>query len=426
MPKLLVIADDLTGANDVGVQFAKRRIPVLVRPSLSTDGLAWPDRLEVLVVSTESRHLDDHAAAERVSEAVGLGAAAGAGYYYKKTDSTMRGNIGSELEALLAASGQSILPFIPAAPQFGRTTIGGHQFVAGQPLHETVFANDPIDPIRSSSIPTIIARQSRVPVSVIGTPQLHSEESPALQAGIYVFDATTDDDLWRIGAWLKRRQLLKVVAGAAGFAELLPDLIDFAEPPAQVQRSAKWPEERMLVVNGSLNATSLAQIECAQTENFAVFTLSPELLVSTDGDESAESRRTIAGILGLDAEGRDVMLRSIEPGESPRRYLEMGARLGLKPKDVHLRVAENFGRIISRLLPQTGFKIMAVFGGDTLAAIVRAFGWSGLWPQGEIIPGVVASKIDDQDELLLLTKAGGFGPTDLLQQVKDYLRSKKR
>ena len=182
----------------------------------------------------------------------------------------------------------------------------------------------------------------------------------------------------------------------------------------------------MLVVNGSLNAASLAQIESAQSENFAVFTFSPELLVSADGDESAEFRRTMAEILGLDAEGRDVMLRSIEHGESPRRYLEMGARLGLNPKEVHFRVAENIGRIIARLWPQTGFKIMAVFGGDTLAAIVRAFGWSGLWPQGEIIPGVVASKIADDDDFLLLTKAGGFGPTDLLKQLRDYLRSKER
>lgn len=423
MPKLLAIADDLTGANDVGVEFARRGIRVLVRPAVSAKTMSFADRLEVLVVSTESRHLDAATASDRVSEAVRLGAAAGATHFYKKTDSTMRGNIGAELEALLTATGCSLLPFIPAAPRLARTTLSGCQFVGERLLHESAFADDPIDPIRSSYIPTIIARQSRASVRVVEIAQLGQLEIKGGAACIYAFDATSDDDLLQIGAWLERNRLLAAVAGAAPFAGLLPQLLDFAREPLCAPR----PGGPMLLVNGSLNAASLAQAACAEMEGFAAFTLPPESLVYDDESRASDGSRAfgeaIAGAKSAAAMGRDFLLRSIASGDQLDRCLQLGDRLGLRPKELHLRVAENLGRIVARLLDEARFKVMAVFGGDTLAAIARSMGWSGLWPRGEIIPGVVASAVEGNEEFLLLTKAGGFGPAGLLKQVKEHLRN---
>ena len=38
-------------------------------------------------------------------------------FFYKKTDSTLRGNIGSEIAALMDACKMERLPFIPAYPK---------------------------------------------------------------------------------------------------------------------------------------------------------------------------------------------------------------------------------------------------------------------------------------------------------------------
>src|SRR5688572_23056519 len=94
-PTLLILADDLTGANDVGAQFAKCGIRsiVLVEPDLPE----LPTGYEVVVVNTESRHVAPHVAAERVRRIAELGLRAGARHFFKKTDSTLRGNIGPEL-----------------------------------------------------------------------------------------------------------------------------------------------------------------------------------------------------------------------------------------------------------------------------------------------------------------------------------------
>jgi hypothetical protein len=90
MPRLLVIADDLTGANDVGAQFAKQGVPVLVRPCASVESVNWTNGLEVQALSSESRHLPALAAAEKVRALVTEGLAAGVTHFFKKTDSTMR------------------------------------------------------------------------------------------------------------------------------------------------------------------------------------------------------------------------------------------------------------------------------------------------------------------------------------------------
>lgn len=124
MPRLLIIADDFTGALDTGVQLAKRGIDTLV--AVMRDGrvdLRAP--CQVLVVNTESRHIPPLEARARVTAVVQSAPAAGFTHIYKKTDSTLRGNIGTELAAVLGNVAATELIFVPAFPKLGRFTIDG-------------------------------------------------------------------------------------------------------------------------------------------------------------------------------------------------------------------------------------------------------------------------------------------------------------
>ncbi len=73
MLKLLVIADDLTGASDTGVQFAKKGIPVLVVTGITCESTTLSTDHQVVVVNTESRHLEAAEAGQRVKRVVELG-----------------------------------------------------------------------------------------------------------------------------------------------------------------------------------------------------------------------------------------------------------------------------------------------------------------------------------------------------------------
>ena len=146
MNELLIIADDLTGAIDTGVQLAKQGISTRVIPDPETDiQKRFSQRDEaVLVFNTESRHIHPGKAAERVKNVVKKGLISGIKKFFKKTDSTMRGNIGAELEAFMLETGQRYLAFIPAHPKLKRFTRNGFHYIDEQLLHETEFGRDPL------------------------------------------------------------------------------------------------------------------------------------------------------------------------------------------------------------------------------------------------------------------------------------------
>ena len=419
MLKLLVIADDLTGANDTGVQFAKKGIPIFVITGTTGEPQTLPRNYQVVVVNTESRHLGPDEAARRVRRVVEQGRGASVTHFYKKTDSSLRGNIGSELEALMVASGCRVLPFIPAFPKLKRTTRDGFQYVDERPLHETAFAKDPLEPIVDSYIPGIIKRQTRIQTRIVRASEFSVPASVKFdEEGIYVLDGTNEAELQQAGELLKRNDLLKATAGSAGFAEYLPDLLGF-ERRAFVSPSKGG---RMLVVSRSVNEVSLKQLSHAEAHGFAAVTLSPEVLVREEGAQSALAREAITRIIELDQQQREVILRSSEKSEDLEIYLERGRRSGLDLKQTHLLIAKNMGEIASQVLERTSFRLLTVFGGDTLVAVARALGWCGLLPQDEILPGVVVSRVSGStDELLLVSKAGGFGPEDVLLRIKDLL-----
>ena len=83
MAKLLIIADDFTGALDTGVQFAARGAATCVVTDLTFD--VAQTRAEVLVLDAETRHLNAEEAYGVVYQAVQAALKAGCQYIYKKT-----------------------------------------------------------------------------------------------------------------------------------------------------------------------------------------------------------------------------------------------------------------------------------------------------------------------------------------------------
>ena len=166
MVKLLIIADDFTGALDTGVQFTKVGIKtkVLVNTELNLD---QNSDVEVLVLNAETRHLEKKQAYDIIYRLIKTAEKAKIPFIYKKTDSALRGNIGSELAAVLNASEDSILSFIPAFPSMDRITKEGIQYINSVPVSESVFGRDPFEPVKYNSVKEIIQSQSAVCVNEI-------------------------------------------------------------------------------------------------------------------------------------------------------------------------------------------------------------------------------------------------------------------
>jgi uncharacterized protein YgbK (DUF1537 family) len=420
MPRVLVIADDLTGALDAAAQFANSGVAscVLTAPESSLE--EWFGRFEAVSINAETRHLDAARAAETVRQLVGAGTAAGVEFFHKKTDSTLRGNLGAELDALRLSAGTGRLAFVPASPQLGRTTVDGFQFVSGQPLHESAYARDPRNPVRDSFIPNLLAAQASARTVVVTQAALRDVgEAFFTREGIYIFDAATDAGVDEVAAVLKRHKLLGVTAGPARLMRSLPSLLDFqrASPPL---RARPGP---MLAVIGSVNEVSRRQADHAEAHGFASFLVPGEMLLQGDavhGSELAHLRQAIAAAL---RSGRSVLLRSSETAADVDAVLAAGERLGFRGNMLFERVTSGLAAVVRRVLNETHPPVLAVFGGDTLAAISHALGWRGFAPRGEWLPGVVGA--DLETGLHLISKPGGFGPDEVLPRIGEALRTRK-
>ncbi|HCJ93654.1 MAG TPA: hypothetical protein DHV69_00045, partial [Sphaerochaeta sp.] len=157
----LVIADDLTGANDTGVHFLSDQaaVVVIVDPS-SADFDPKDLKAPTIVVNTNSRSLSPENAFWAVQESVQKFAFLNPREIFKKIDSTLRGNVGAEIDAVMGASGFRVACVAPATPRNGRTVRDGLCYVNGIPLAATEVANDPFTPVQGSDVRMIIASQT--------------------------------------------------------------------------------------------------------------------------------------------------------------------------------------------------------------------------------------------------------------------------
>ncbi|MTS78650.1 four-carbon acid sugar kinase family protein, partial [Ruthenibacterium lactatiformans] len=223
MIHLFVIADDFTGALDTGVQFASYGAATKVVVGTGLQALEADAQTQVLVVDAETRHLPAAQAYDTVYRLVRWAKEKKIGCIYKKTDSALRGNIGAELSAALAADGGDRLHFVPAFPNLDRVTRGGVHYIGGVPVAQSVFGKDPFEPVTHSRVEDILHEQTDTLCAYI--PGGGSAEG---KAGVLVYEAQTNRDMAQIADRLAARSETGLLAGCAGFASVLPRLLQLS------------------------------------------------------------------------------------------------------------------------------------------------------------------------------------------------------
>jgi uncharacterized protein YgbK (DUF1537 family) len=438
MYRLLVLADDLTGALDTGVQFVKNG--VVTRVSLSpplpgeTDESGGGEQdAGVLVINTDTRHRAPEEAWRIIRKCAETWR--DAEYFYKKTDSTLRGNVGVELEALMEALDIRRLPFIPAYPDLGRTTLAGRQYLEGVPIEQTPMAQDPLNPIRNGLVAEIISRESSLPVRIVPAP----EEIPeAFEIGkeILVFDCESNEQLRAIGEELKKRGLLRASAGCAGFAGVLMEALPFADlprlpPPVNGNLRPALP---VLVLAGSRHPLSREQVKHAMDGGMTGLPVEGEKLSAPgwlDSDEARDLAGQCAAILadrGVCILGTRMAMEAPAPAESPEKPGETGETPETLPETgepaASEKVSGKLGSLVQKILPLSGPLCLVVFGGDTLLGAARALEYDSIIPLAEIRPGVVFARGEGpKGGGFMVTKAGAFGEKDLIPLVWEWLKN---
>ena len=399
-----VIADDLTGAMDTGLQFAKRGLYTLVHvgPGQLPEADAW-------VLDTDSRASSPNDAMNRASEAARalLGRRV-----YKKIDSTMRGNIGSELLGVLDVLRCDKAVVAPAFPPAGRSTVHGHQMLNGTPLEKTGFARDPRWPMRESYIPDIIARQAG---ELVGHVELRFVEggSDALRSAIEAagerlvsVDAVTAGHLTTIGQVLAEVGPRWLPCGSAGLAEGWLPALGLATRTCVKPRVKR--ERPVIVAATSRSEVTAGQIDRAQSELHVPIVSVKVHRLTDDEARGIERRRLAEAVSEQLANGSDVILAS---SMTP---LVVGLGRG---------VAILLGQVLQNTLSEHVLGGLFLTGGDLAVATCRALGTSAIRLEDEVQPGVPAGTLvgGDYEGLPVVTKAGGFGNERAIVDALSYL-----
>ena len=406
MISLAVIADDLTGAADTGIQFGRSKIQVLLVPHQELAGINPGSIKGVLTVSTESRNLSATAAGERARQTGMAVGRLGPQMIYKKIDSCMRGNVGAEVAALADVFGCRGALIAPAFPAQGRTTLHDVHYVRNIPVADSEMARDPVSPVRASRLSELIALQYRRPVGRIdaadldGNPRrLKTLVGDLLAQGrrLIACDAAHQRHLEIIARLAGDHYPHLLLAGSAGLARALVRC-RFEGSKAR-PASMEAVGEHLLFVCGSGSDVLRSQVETLTRETGV-----PRYILVPDRSAALSDRSdTIAEDLASGA-----VVLQLAPAES-LVYDNSAAR----------QLAAETAAIVRCRRPDGLF----LSGGDTAAAVLEAIEASGVRLQIEILPGVIRGSVmgGAGNGLPVITKAGAFGEPDTLLQLYGLL-----
>lgn len=408
----LILADDLTGAADCGIAFARRGFDATV----SWDkGFGLVDKTApVLSFDTGSRSMVvdaavgiQHAALEKLLTDDRL--------LFKKIDSTLRGHPAAEIAAVSAhlkdRRGTGFGVFAPAFPATKRTTIDGRVYVGGRRLEETETWQ------RDHSCPSGRLDEVLGTIGVVGhkvaLATIRGDTDAltrtfawiAAEDGVLaICDAETDGDLRRIAAAGLRVSPRSFFIGSAGLAHAVaaigPQAVIEHRPIATSARGA-------LIVVGSLAENSRAAADAlASYDGVVHLSVDPQLVLS-DADGRAELGQRVANLLDAGADVLIAIAKSAELNLSFGPRLIAGLAQALEP------ATEKMG----------GF---AATGGETAAAMLSRCGVNGIRLVDEIEPGVALGFSLGELSIPVATKAGAFGDRLSLTRIVDRLRHIRR
>ena len=426
MQRCLLIADDLTGGADAGAQFAKRGFTTLLI-SLKTGArvdLSKFTQQGVLVVNTDSRELSPERAYSVISNLLKDYQEALFPIIYKKIDSTLRGNIGSESDAILKETNGSLCFMAPSYPEQNRTLVGGILIVGEKPLALTEVARNTASPIQESHVYKILQNQSHNNVGWIDLTHVASS-SEGLQKAvekeqkkgnrIIIFDAVSRQDLKNIanvGFSMEKKPLF---VGSAGLAE---EVAKKLSPSKARSFHPIKPFNHIFLVSGTASSVTHQQLRQVEARGIPAFEVNRSLILG----ESEKSQKEKEG---LSKEIANSLSRGITILKTPSEMLD--------PKDsgnppTHLKITKTLAAIALSALEASCVAphdlALILTGGDTAQSIINALGNEGIVIEGELLKGIVKGHLigGNWDGLNIITKAGAFGKENALEKIIGMLQ----
>ncbi|MHA6261198.1 four-carbon acid sugar kinase family protein [Sporosarcina sp. CAU 1771] len=426
--KIGIIADDLTGANATGVRLAKAGF----KSATIVFGGKVPanNSFTSISVDTDSRYTSVDVAKERVTDTYHQLRSWGADVVAKRIDSTIRGNIGSEIDALLEATGDdSIAVVVASYPDSGRITSGGYLLVEGVPVQETDVARDPLNPITDSYVPAVIAEQSNFEIGHIGLGTVLKGKScivPALTSliaenkRIIVFDAVTNEEIEHIA------ESMAAVKGQVIFP-VDPGPLSAAFGRVKARQSVY--ESKWIVTVGSVTPLTGRQLRYLIDKTNASPVYVDATSLATMGNEwEQEIKRATEDALDKLQHQETLIVTTYSPTSNVLPLGEIAQKENVTEEILAKRITTGLAKVTNNVINQTDLTINGTFssGGDVTAALFAESKAEAIQLDDEVLPLAAYGKFigGSFDGIPVVTKGGMVGNKQSIYACVNYLRAK--
>ncbi|HEY9075545.1 MAG TPA: four-carbon acid sugar kinase family protein [Anaerolineaceae bacterium] len=428
--RLGVVADDLTGSNDIGIMFAKAGYLTEIytfdpQNEASTRRMAG-SQAAVMIVNTNARLLPAEQAYQRAFLATQMLKQLGCHQFYNKTCSVLRGPVGAYFDGMLDALAQNFALVIAGFPKNHRLTIHGIHYVGGLPLAESEFRDDPIHPMLRSNLVDILQGQTKRQVARVDCDVIRQgvDAVAAAIAGVrhncnYLVMDVPDQGALRTIAQAAVGE--PVFCGSSGLAEELAHI--WGVQPHQ-QNGMCPPGSKgggILVASGSLMPQSRAQIAWLKTQGIPVIEFDPVAILD-------ETRLPVAVAQAVDRlallvnAGRDVVFCMPNHPEIVTQIQVTAQQQGIARVTLGNRVSQILAEIIEKVVACTSLDRLIVAGGETSAAVCSRLGIFGFRLLQEIEPGLPSCQALSGREMILVLKSGSFGSPEFFGKAIQTLR----
>ena len=404
MPLIGAVADDLTGATTTGVLLARSKARTAVffneEAAEKAEGI---DELDAILISSNSRPLPANEAYDKVKSATIALKRMGVEYFSKRIDTTLRGGVGVEIDAMLDQMKEgTVAVVVPAMPQSRRILVGGYSVIDGVALINTPVAQDVRTPVKENYIPRLLEGQTRRKVGLVTLDKVLAgeeviEEALAEQkkAGceVIVVDGITLEDVENIAKACISLRWDVVAVDPGPFTSKLAfyrELISKEEPniPPQADEAGKT----VLIAAGSATPVTKKQMEilCQDPRHVRVSVEPLPLIEGGDValDEVFKAVNKAAELLESDNQPRAILFETALHGELLNLDEEDNKRHYAGGMSAN-RINAGLGMIISQLLEKVGKEKVAglyTTGGDTMVNVCYQLGVECIEVMDYVIP----------------------------------------
>lgn len=423
-----VIADDLTGANDTALQFKKcnAKTKILLDYSVTPKN---DENTEIWAISTESRNIGAGAAEFRMLETISnLNKNLNLEYFYKKIDSTLRGNIAIETLAMVKVLDYDASIIIPAFPSEGRITVGGYHLSKGTPISRTEMARDPHSPITESHIPSLLMSQlnetEQELVGSIGLKTVMNGAGPILMKinelikdgkKLIVADAASLTDIEQIILAINKSNYRILPAGTAATGKILAK-IWLPESEQEICDDVIIEKKPKLIISGSatqINAQQIEQLEQSYDyDNVCSIPINADMVLNGISDEF------INDIINKLGDDNIVVIHSSKLLEKFDGFSEDSLKEELTRAKFASKITDYLAELTKSIIDKKNV-LLITLGGETSYKCCSALSAKELILQDEVAPAIALCKAEN--EQWIITKSGNLGNSKTLIEILNYI-----